>query len=112
MKVFPWKVSYYAVRISPTPLPLPLILPLLQVVPSSEGHQVSVVCRCWVGHTPGTADVRVAQLVGETLQFISCELIVIPQHMIVGGSTGTLGQWQVSDYGMEIHAHRIYGVWL
>ena len=38
----------------------------------------------------GAADVGVTELVGEALQFISCEVIVIPQHMVVGGTAGAL----------------------
>ena len=57
---------------------VPLILPLLEVVSSPEGNEVSVVGRGGVRDTAGTADVCVAELVGQTLKLVSCKLIVVP----------------------------------
>ena len=70
-----------------TPFPLssllllslsPSVLPLLEVVACSEGHQVGIVCRSGIGYTAGAAHIRVAELVSEALKFICCEIIVIP----------------------------------
>ena len=52
---------------------------------------MSVVGRGWVGHAAGAANIRVAQLVGEALQLVCCELVVVPQHVVVGGTAGALG---------------------
>lgn len=49
-----------------------------QMVASSEGHQPGVVGRGRDGDGAGAADVSVAQLVGEKLQLISREAVVIP----------------------------------
>ena len=61
-----------------------------QVVAGAEGHQVGVVGRCRDGDGARAADVGVAQLVGEELQFVGSETVVIPQDVIVGGTTGSL----------------------
>ena len=44
----------------------------------------------WYGDGPGTTDVGVAQLVGEGLEFVSCEVVLIPQHVVVGGTGSSL----------------------
>jgi len=54
-----------------------------QMVPSSERHQVSIVCRCRYGDRASAPDIRVTQLVGQTLQLVRCEVVVIPQHVVV-----------------------------
>ena len=56
----------------------PSVLPLLEVVACSKGHQVGIVCRSGIGYTAGAAHIRVAELVSEALKFICCEIIVIP----------------------------------
>lgn len=55
-----------------------------QVVPGPEGHQVSIVCWRRDGYGARAAHVGVTQLVGENLQLIGRETIVIPKHVIVG----------------------------
>lgn len=55
-----------------------------QVVPGPEGHQVRVVSWRGDGHGARAAHVGVTQLVGENLQLIGRETIVIPKHVIVG----------------------------
>ena len=62
------------------------------MVACTEGHQVGIVGGGWVGHAAGTADVGVAQLVRQALQLVSCELVVVPQHVVVGGAAGALGE--------------------
>lgn len=61
-----------------------------QVVSGSESHQSSIVSRRWNGNRARAADVSVAQLVGEELQFVGSETVVIPQDVVVGGTTGSL----------------------
>lgn len=55
-----------------------------QVVPGPEGHQVGIVCWRRDGHGACAAHIGVTQLVGENLQLIGRETIVIPKHVIVG----------------------------
>lgn len=62
----------------------PIVLFIHQVVPGPEGHQVSIVCWRRNGHGARAAHVGVTQLVGENLQLIGRETIVIPKHVIVG----------------------------
>lgn len=61
-----------------------------QVVAGSESHQPGVVGRRWDGDGARAADVSVAQLVGEELQFIGSETVVVPQDVVVGRATGSL----------------------
>lgn len=51
---------------------------------------MSIVGGGWVGDAAGAAHIGVAELVGQTLQLICCELIVVPEHMVMGGAAGTL----------------------
>ena len=60
------------------------------MVASSESHQVGIVGGGGVRDTAGTSDVGVAQLVREALKLVGRELVVVPQDMVVGGTTGTL----------------------
>lgn len=63
---------------------LPVMFFVHQVVPGAEGHQVSVVCRRRDGHGARAAHVGVTQLVGEDLQLVGRETIVVPKHVVVG----------------------------
>ena len=63
---------------------------LHQVVPGPEGHQVGVVGRGGDGDGPGAPDVGVAQLVGQLLQLVSVEMVIIPEDVIVAGTRGSL----------------------
>jgi len=70
---------------------LPAVVLLLhQVVPGPEGHQVGVVGRGGDGDGPGAPDVGVAQLVGQLLQLVSIEMIIVPENVVVAGSGGSL----------------------
>ena len=70
---------------------LPTVVFLLhQMVASSEGHQVGVVRRGGDGDGPGAPDVGVAQLVGQLLELVSIEMIIVPQNVVVAGSGGAL----------------------
>lgn len=62
----------------------PVMFFVHQVVPGPERHQVSVVCRGRDGHGACAAHVGMTQLVGEDLQLIGGETIVVPKHVIVG----------------------------
>lgn len=64
---------------------------------------MGVISWCRNGDRAGTAHVGVAQLVSEDLQLIRGEMVVVPQHMIVGGPTGSL--WRFSNYENLNHKH-------
>ena len=51
---------------------------------------MSIVCRSRVRDTAIAASVRMTQLVGQHLQLIRHELIVIPENLIVTWTTGAL----------------------
>lgn len=80
-----------------------VVLLVHQVVPGPEGHQVSVVCRRRDGHGACAAHVGVTQLVGEDLQLVGREAIVIPEHMVVRGPACSLkaGQRVRGRHGPE-----------
>lgn len=73
-----------------------------QVVASTERHQVGIIGWCRNGDRTGAAHVGVAQLVGEDLQLIRGEMVVIPQHVVVGRPAGSL--WRFSNYE-ELKSH-------
>ena len=72
------------------PSPSPPVLQFHEVVVSSECHQVGVVGRGGDGHRSSAPDVGVTQLVRQCLDVISCEVIVVPQHMVMGRPRRTL----------------------
>ncbi|KAK2174076.1 hypothetical protein NP493_830g00026 [Ridgeia piscesae] len=61
-----------------------------EVIACAECDEVSIVGGCGNGHAAGAAHVRVTQLISQHLQLICTEVIVIPQHVVVRGSTGPL----------------------
>ena len=61
-----------------------------QVVACAEGHQPGVVGGRGDGHGAGAAHVGVAQLVGEQLQLVRREAVVVPQDVVVGGPARAL----------------------
>lgn len=76
---------------------------LHQVVPGTEGHQMGVVGGCWDGHGPSTSDVGVTQLVGQHLELVSVEVIIVPQYMVVGRSAGSLQTHNIQNVTPNIH---------
>lgn len=68
----------------------PVVLLVHQVVARTKGHQVGIVGRRRDGDGACAAYVGVAQLVGEQLELIGRETVVVPQHMVVGGTTRAL----------------------
>lgn len=82
----------------------PVVIFVHQVVARSESHESGVVRRRWDGDGAGAADVRVAQLVGEELQLISSETVVVPEDVVVGGTAGSLSTDQtLSAPGSRLH---------
>lgn len=67
-----------------------VVLLLHQVVPGAEGHEVRVVGRRGDGHGPSAPHVRVAQLVSQALQLVRPEVVVVPEHVVVRRSWGSL----------------------
>ena len=82
------------------PSPSPPVLQFHEVVANSDSHQVGVVGRGGDGHRPSAPDIGVTQLVRQCLDVISCEVIVIPQHMVMGRLRRTLvGGEEVGEEG-------------
>ena len=57
----------------------------------------------WDRNAPGAANIGVAQLVGELLQLVSVEMVIIPEHVVVtraGGSLDTCTQLFVDIVGI------------
>ena len=57
----------------------------------------------WDRDAPGAANIGVTELVGQLLQLVSVEMVVIPQHMVVtraGGSLDTCTQLFVNIDGI------------
>jgi len=71
---------------------VPVMFLLNKVIASSECDEVSVVRWRWDGHAACTTHVRVTQLVGQHLNLIGAEMIVIPQHVVVRRTTRALRQ--------------------
>lgn len=67
-----------------------VVLLLHQVVARPEGHQVGVVGGGGNADGASAAHIRVAQLVCEALQLIRVKVVVIPEHVVVGGPTCSL----------------------
>lgn len=70
------------------------------MISCTESHQVRIICRCWNGNTSGTSSIRVTQLIGQGLKFISIKTIVIPEYMVMGRSTGPL--WKENTLVTEL----------
>ena len=68
----------------------PVVLLLHQVIAGPERDQVGVVGRSRNGDGPGAADVRVAHLIGQDLQLVGTESVVVPQHVVMGRPAGAL----------------------
>ena len=67
-----------------------VVLLVDDVVPGPDGHQVGVVCGGGDGHGPGAPGVGVAQLVGQVLQLVRTQVVVVPQTSVVGGTRCSL----------------------
>ena len=65
---------------------------LNQVVACSESDEMCVVGRCGDGDAARAADVGVAQLVGQHLQLVGVEVVIVPQHMIMRRARRALSQ--------------------
>lgn len=96
-----WKSSCQSLLTSETALAeeachSPVVFFVHQVVPGPEGHQVSIGGRL-DGHGACAAHVGVVQLVGEDLQLIGREAIVIPKHVVVRGPACSLKAGQEGE---------------
>lgn len=76
-----------------------------EVVPRSECHQSRVVRRGRDGDGAGAAHVGMAQLVREDLQLIRGEPVVIPEDIVMGWPTCTLGRRGGSMRGAALSPH-------
>ena len=67
-------------------------------LPGSESYKMSIVGRSGNTNRPGAPHVRVAQLVGQLLQLVSLEVVVIPQHVVVAGTRGSLDTCKIIGF--------------
>lgn len=68
----------------------PVVIFVHQMVACPEGYQAGIVGWRWDGDGTGAAHIGVAQLVGEQLQLVRREAVVIPQYVVMRGATGAL----------------------
>lgn len=69
-----------------------------------------IVSRGGDGDTAGTADIGVTQLVGQRLELVRVEPVVVPQDVVVRGATGALENNQMlSLYTTQREGHRDTG---
>jgi len=61
-----------------------------EMISCPERDKVGIVRRSRYGHTAGASDVSVTQLVGQHLNLVRAEVVVVPQHVIVRWPTGSL----------------------
>lgn len=61
-----------------------------EVISGTERHQMGVISGCGNGNRSGASDVSVTQLVGQALQVISREHVVVPKDVIVRRSACSL----------------------
>lgn len=73
-----------------------------EVVSRSEGHKPSVVGGRRDGHGASAADVRVAQLVRQQLQLVRCEAVIVPEHMVMRGTTRALDACVAAQVKVEL----------
>lgn len=83
-------ITAEGLRAPPPHTHTPVVFFVHQVVTGAERHQVGVVGRCRDGDGARAAHVRVAQLVGEQLELVAAEAVVVPQDVVVGGAAGAL----------------------
>lgn len=51
---------------------------------------MSIVSRSRIRDAACAADISMTKLIGEALELVCRELIIVPEYMVVGGATGTL----------------------
>jgi hypothetical protein len=68
----------------------PVVFPVHQMVTGPECHQMGVISRRRDGHGASAADVGVAQLVGQLLELVGRQVVVVPEHVVVGGPGSAL----------------------
>ena len=73
-----------------------------QVIAGTEGDEMGVVGGGGDGHRAGTADVGVAHLIGELLQLVGAEVVVVPEHMVVGRTGGALNTGVTAQVEVEL----------
>src|SRR6218665_252162 len=73
-----------------TILLLPVVLFLDEMIPSAECNEMRIVGRRRDGDAAGAAHVRVAQLIGQHLEIIRIEVVVVPQNVVMRRTTRSL----------------------
>ena len=59
----------------------PVVFSVHQVVAGTECHQMGVVGRCGYADRAGASYIGMAHLVGELLQLVRIQVVVVPQHL-------------------------------
>ena len=58
------------------------------------------------GDGPGAADIGVAELVGQLLQLVRVEVVIVPEHVVVAGPRGALDT--CTHHGVSVKYKFIY----
>jgi len=80
---------------------LPVVILVHKMVPGPKGYQPGVVRRSRNRDRPRTPHVRVTQLVGQQLEFVCGETVVVPQDLVVGGPAGSLRRTDEQSAGQH-----------
>ena len=56
----------------------------------TPSHQMCIIGGCWYRNAARASNVGVAELVSEHLQLVGREVVIIPQHVVMRRTTGTL----------------------
>ena len=81
---------------------LPFSLSFGQMEPCSECHQMCIISGGWNRHRTGAPNVSVTQLVGQGLNLIGFEVIIIPKNMIMRRSACPLQKLTVVLLGIAV----------
>ena len=77
-------------RLNYKPGDSPVVLFLYQMIPGPEGDKMGVVGGRRDGDRSRASHVRVTQLIGQNLKLVGVEVVVVPQYVIMRGTTRTL----------------------
>lgn len=87
-----------------------VVLLLDEVVPRTERDEVSVVSRCGNGYGTCASNVSVTELVGEALELVGVEVVVIPQHVVMTWTASALNALVRAEVEVEFSGMRNAGV--
>ena len=79
-----------------------VVVLLDEMVAGAEGDQVSIVGGRRYAHTARASHVRVAQLIGERLELVGREVVVVPEDVVVRGPAGALDAGVAAQVEVEL----------